>query len=74
MNIEIAAFEKSSRVLHALLLRAHGGPEEEQQLKLALTALLFAVTQHGEAFRRFAEGMGDSLSEEEQEQLRKLGL
>jgi hypothetical protein len=56
------------------LLRARGGPEEEQALKLALTALLFAVTRHGEAFSKFVGGMGEPLSAEEREHLRKLAL
>lgn len=74
MSIQMIDFENSSRVLHALLLRVGGGPEEKHALELALKALLFAVSRHGTEFDAFVQSVDEPLSTEEREHLRTLGL
>lgn len=71
---KFAALERKSRVLQSIAARYSKDSTEAEALKEAALALAFATIQRADEFAQYAADVEKPLSEQEEANLRALGL
>jgi hypothetical protein len=72
MKLSHNEYERLAKILHGLATRPETKPEETEALKLAATALFFALIRHQDEFDKFLIEIDAPLSPEQEAKINAL--
>jgi len=74
MKSRFESLEEQTQILEQIATGFPQGSPQEMAVKYAAYALIFSITEHFEAFTQFISSSHAELSDEQKDQLKKLGL